>query len=340
MSTPDKAAVLKEAKAQITVQQRPIPTPKTGEILVKNSALATNPVDWKIQTNGYFITKYPTVLGSDASGTVEAVGSGVQRFKKGDRVTGFAAVIQTNDIDDGAFQEYCNLREHCTAKLPDGVSFEEGATLPMAIATAGVGIWTKLNIPKPDQGKQSGGFLVWGASSSVGAAAVHMAAQLGYTVYGVCSPQHYEAVKEIGVHDAFDYHDKDVVKQIIERAESVNAPIKYGYDVISEHGSAPQSAEVLRASGGGKLCLTLPWPEDAKKPDNVEVVNTGAFAIVEAAKDFGAWLFNDWLEDTLAKGSYKIYPTIQKIDGGIDSVQHALDVHKKGLSGKKLVLPL
>ena len=340
MSNSNTAAVLKEAKAQITVEQRPIPNPKAGEILVKNAAVAINPVDWKIQDYAFFITKYPNILGSDVAGTVEAVGSDVQHFKKGDHVTGFAAVIKTNNIDDGAFQQYCLLKEHCAAKLPEGMSFEAGATLPLSVATAGVGMWTNLNVPKPEQGKQSGGFLVWGASSSVGACVVQMAAQLGYTVFAVCSPHNQEDVKKLGAHDVFDYKSKDVLKNIIARAESEKTPIKYAYDAISEHGSSPQCVEVLEGFGGGKLCLTLPYPQDAKKPDNVEIVNIAAFAIVEDAKDFGAWLFNEWLEGVLNNGSYKIYPTIQKMDGGIEGVQNAFNEHKKGVSGKKLVLPL
>ena len=334
------AAVLKEAKAQITVEKRPVPSPKSGEILVKTSALAINPVDWKIQDYGIFVTKYPNVLGSDVAGTVEAVGSDVQHFKKGDRVTGFTAVIKTNNIDDGAFQQYCILREHCAAKLPEKMTFEEGATLPLSVATAGVGMWTNLNLPKPDKGKQSGGFLVWGASSSVGAAAVQMAVQLGYAVFATCSPHNQEDVKKLGAQDVFDYRGKDVIKNIIARAESARTPIKYAYDAISEHGSAPQCAEVLEGFGGGKLCLTLPYPQDAKKPDNVETVEVSAFAIVDDVKEFSAWLFNEWLENVLANGSYKIYPTIQTLDGGIEGVQNAFNVHKKGVSAKKLVLPL
>ena len=334
------AAILKEAKGQITVEQRPIPTPKAGELLVKNSAVAINPVDWKIQGGGFFVTQYPNVLGSDVAGTVEAVGSDVKHFKKGDRVTGFAGVITTNNIDDGAFQQYCILREHCAAKLPQGMSFEDGSTLPMSVATAGFGMWNSLGLPKPDQSKQNGGFLVWGASSSVGASAVQMAVQLGYTVFGVCSSHNHEDVRKLGCADVFDYKTKDVARNIVSRAESGRTPITVAYDAISEHGSPPQCAEILEAFGGGKLCLTLPWPQDAKKPDNVEIVNTQAFAVVESSKDLGAWLFNDWLEGVLKDGSYKIYPTVQALEGGINSLQNAFDVQKKGVSGKKVVVPL
>lgn len=334
------AALLKEAKAQITVEQRPIPTPKAGELLVKNSAVAINPVDWKIQGGGFYVTQYPNVLGSDVAGTVEAVGSDVKHFKNGDRVTGFAAVIGTNNIDDGAFQQYCILREHCAAKLPQDISFEEGSTLPMSVATAGLGIWQSLGLPKPEQGKQTGGFLVWGASSSVGASVVQIAVQLGYTVFGVCSSHNHEDVKKLGCAEVFDYKTKDVAQNIISRAESGRTPISVAYDAISEYGSPSQCAEILKAFGGGKLCLTLPWPQDAKKPDNVETASTMAFQVAESSKELGAWLFNDWLEGVLKDGSYKIYPSVQVIEGGFNGIQNAFDIQKKGVSGKKVVVPL
>lgn len=92
----NQAAVLAEAKAQITSEQRPIPKPGQNDILVKNAALATDPVDWKMQESGYFI-------GSDIAGTVEEIGQGVTYFAKGDRVTGFADVLSSNS-KNGAFQ--------------------------------------------------------------------------------------------------------------------------------------------------------------------------------------------------------------------------------------------
>ena len=336
----NSAATIKQAKARITVEDRPIPTPQASQLLVRNRALAINPVDWKIQDSGHFISQYPNVLGSDICGTVEAVGHDVKHFKKGDRVTGFAAVIASNNIDEGAFQQYTILRDNCAAKIPESLSFEEGATLPMAVATAGVGIWEKLEIPRPSERKQSGGFLVWGAASSVGSAVVQMATLLGFTVFAVCSSHNHDEARRLGAADVFDYHDKDVAKTIISRAESAKTPIKYAYDAVSVPSSVLQAAAVLEGFGGGKLCVTLPLPEDASIPEKVEKVATAAYEIATSAQDFGRWLFNDWLEGALHDKSYKISPAIQTVDGGIESVQKAFDMHRQGVSGKKLVLPL
>lgn len=263
--------------------------------------MAINLVDWKIQDSSHFITKYPNVLGSDVCGTVEAVGSDVKHFKKGDRVAGFAAVIASNNIDEGAFQQYPISRDNCTAKVPENLSFEEGATLPMAVATAGVGIWLKMGIAKPGDLKQSGGFLVGGAASSVGLAVVQIATLLSFTVFAVCSLHNHDEVRKLGVTDVFDYNNKDVVKNVVSRAESAKTPIKYAYDAISLRDTVPQAAAVLEGFGGGKLCLTLPSPEDARLPENVGVVNTTAFAIATSDQDFGRWLFDDWLKGVSAE---------------------------------------
>ena len=62
--------------------------PRAGEVLVKIHATALNPVDWKIRAYDFFIKEYPTILGTDAAGTIEAVGEGVTTFQKGDKVYG------------------------------------------------------------------------------------------------------------------------------------------------------------------------------------------------------------------------------------------------------------
>ena len=334
----NQAAVLKEEKARLTVEERPIPKPGPSDVVVKNHALATNPVDWKMQQFGIIIEKYPVILGSDVSGVVDAVGSDVKHFQKGDRVSGFADALLSKDPQNGAFQQYSLVKDCALAKIPNSMSFEEGSILPMSIATSAVGIFLSMGIPRPPA-KQQGGFLVWGASSSVGTAAVQIAASLGYTVYGVCSPRHSAMVKQLGARETFDYNSSSVVRDITLSLKASSHQVVTGYDAISENGSAPKCAEILEAFGGGKLCLTLPYPEDARKPAGVEISETVAAKIC-IDKDFGHWLFNEWLEKSLEDKTFVPSPAIEKIDGGIQSVQKALDIHAKGLSGKKLVITL
>lgn len=89
MSAPkNQAAWLVKAGEPLQVSDAPIPTAGPGEIVVKNSAVAINPVDCHMQDIGIFVQQWPTILGNDVAGEVYEVGPNVQRFQKGDRVIG------------------------------------------------------------------------------------------------------------------------------------------------------------------------------------------------------------------------------------------------------------
>ncbi len=81
-----KALLLPVKQGQFEVGETTIPTPGPKDVLVKITATALNPVDWKIQAYGIFISNYPCVLGTDAAGIVEDVGSEVSNVAKGDKM--------------------------------------------------------------------------------------------------------------------------------------------------------------------------------------------------------------------------------------------------------------
>jgi NADPH:quinone reductase-like Zn-dependent oxidoreductase len=81
-----KALFLEKKQGNFVVGTLEVPKPQSSELVVKIQAAALNPVDWKIQATGYFVQKYPAILGTDIAGEVEEVGQGVQGFAKGDRV--------------------------------------------------------------------------------------------------------------------------------------------------------------------------------------------------------------------------------------------------------------
>ncbi len=88
MTTPatQKVLYLTEKQGDFAIRQADVPSPATGEILVRVQSAALNPVDWKIQAYGIFVETYPVVLGSDIAGTIIAIGDGVTKFGVGDRV--------------------------------------------------------------------------------------------------------------------------------------------------------------------------------------------------------------------------------------------------------------
>lgn len=89
MSAPqNQAAYLTEAGKALSVSDAPMPTAGAGEIVVKNAAVAINPLDWHMQDHGVFIQQWPAIFGCDVAGEVYEVGADVTSFKKGDRVIG------------------------------------------------------------------------------------------------------------------------------------------------------------------------------------------------------------------------------------------------------------
>ena len=139
-------------------------------------------------------------LGIDVAGVVEAVGSSVTRFRPGDRV--FADLFP---FGQGAFAEYVAARETAFQAIPDGLSFEDAATLPHSaiLAVQGLRLRTGRTIGPGDT------VLVDGASGNVGPFAVQIAKSRGAVVTGVCSAAKLDFVRSLGADHVIDYQAVD-----------------------------------------------------------------------------------------------------------------------------------
>ncbi len=178
------------------------PVPADGQVLVKVRAAAVNPLDWHYMRGEPLVMRLdgglrkPRVirLGVDFSGTVEAVGKNVTRFKPGDAVFGGRA---------GAFAEYVSISEGKLAMKPDNVTFEQAASVPVAAITALQAL--------RDHGKVQPGqkVLINGASGGVGTFAVQIAKSFGAHVTGVSSTRNQELVRSIGADQVIDYTKED-----------------------------------------------------------------------------------------------------------------------------------
>jgi len=182
------------------------PTPADDEILVKVHAASVNPLDWHylegtpymVRLDGGMGRPENPRLGVDFSGTVEAVGKNVTRFKPGDDVFGGKF---------GALAEYIAVREaRAVALKPATVSHEQAA----AVAIAGITALQALR----DKGHIHSGqsVLVNGASGGVGTFAVQIAKSFGTNVTGVCSTKNVELVRSIGADHVIDYTREDFTK--------------------------------------------------------------------------------------------------------------------------------
>jgi NADPH:quinone reductase-like Zn-dependent oxidoreductase len=182
------------------------PTPEPGESLVKVRGASVNPADWHSVrakpafsrlTLGLLRPKHK-ILGVDIAGQVEAVGSGVTRFKPGDEV--YANLL---DHGYGAFAEYVSVPVEAMASKPVNLPFEDAAAVPMAGVTALQGLRHHGEI----RARQT--VLVNGASGGVGSFAVQIAKSYGAQVTGVTSTRNIDLVRSLGADHVVDYTTTD-----------------------------------------------------------------------------------------------------------------------------------
>ena len=221
------AAVADKGGVPVRIEERPIPTPTDNQVLIRNHAIAANPVDWKVQLYGVFIPKLPAVLGSDCAGVVTAVGPDVKRVKPGDRVIGFSAVMMSGDADRGAWQTYTIVEDRVTTKLPDSLSFVDAAVFPMGMATATETLVVELGVSRPPAPPDAvrPGLLVWAASSSIGTCMIQVAKAAGVKTFVTASPKHHEYLKSLGATACVDYRDPDAGKKLAAAAKDAGTPI-------------------------------------------------------------------------------------------------------------------
>ncbi len=228
----------------LKLEELPTPKPGAGQVLVRVHAAGVNPYDTYMRSGGYAVNPpLPYTPGSDAAGVVEAVGDGVTRAKKGDRV-------YTARTVSGAYADHALALESQVHRLPDAVSFPQGAGVWVPYGTAYHAI---VHQAKARAGET---LLVHGASGGVGVAAIQIARALGLQVLGTAgSPKGLELVKREGVLQAFDHakagYRDDILKATGGRGADVIlemlANVNLGHDLQL---LAPQGRVIVIGSRG------------------------------------------------------------------------------------------
>jgi len=173
-----------------------------GQIVVKVEAIGINPVETLIRAGGYGKRPLPYTPGSDAAGTVEAVGAGVINIHAGDRV--YTAGTMT-----GAYAEktLCNAAQ--VRPLPDRLNFAQGAAVHVPYYTAYYGLYDRARALPGET------LLVHGASGGVGLAAVQIARAAGMTIIGTAgSETGRKLVAEQGAHHVLDHTREGYLDEI------------------------------------------------------------------------------------------------------------------------------
>lgn len=198
-----KAAILEKYASdgrELVIKDVPVPEVGDNEVLVNIKAAGVNPLDNMIVRGEVKLIvpyKFPLVMGNEFAGVVEKAGGKVTEFKKGDRVY---ARMPLDKI--GAFAEYASVRADALAKIPDYLSFEEAASVPLTALTA----WQAYELMNVQKG---GKLFISGGTGSVGAMAIPIAKSLGLTVITNGSGDNEERVRALGVDRFIDYRKEN-----------------------------------------------------------------------------------------------------------------------------------
>lgn len=178
----------------------PNPIPGDRDLLVRIEAVSVNPVDTKIRSPKPQVETQPKVLGYDAAGVVEAVGSAVTSFKPGD------AVYYAGDVTRaGSNAQFQLVDERLVARKPATLDFAAAAALPLTAITA----WELLFQRMPfdaDRGGAGKSLLIIGGAGGVGSIAIQLARRAGFIVIATASrPQTIDWCQRLGAHHVIDH---------------------------------------------------------------------------------------------------------------------------------------
>jgi NADPH:quinone reductase-like Zn-dependent oxidoreductase len=230
---------------KLYVGQVPKPEPGPGDVLIRLAYTAVNPADWKIREGMLEFTHvlpFPLIMGMDGAGVVEAVGEGVMEFRPGDRVLTLSAMAFGKG---GTYAEYNITPEPRVAPLPANLSFAEGASMPIASASAASSI---LDVAKVKAGDK---VLLNGGAGGVGSFGVQFLRYLGCTVAATCSTRNIDYVTGLGAERVIDYTRENVAAALAEWAPD---GVDHVIDAVGQH-SLPADLPRFVKSGGSIVCI-------------------------------------------------------------------------------------
>ncbi|PIL32961.1 hypothetical protein GSI_05079 [Ganoderma sinense ZZ0214-1] len=343
MST-QKALILPEKHGEWKLTEVAIPSPGPTDILVKVAAAGLNPIDWKNKDYNIMPKSFPFISGTDGSGIVEAVGAEVKTFTKGDKVL----FLGNSGMEGGTFQQYAVIPADLAAKVPENLTLDQAASIPLALATVATGIWVhtpnalSVSIPAPweEAGEtQNAGkpILILGGTSTVGQHAIQAARLNKFApIITTASPHNAARLTALGATHVLDraLSPSALAAAIAEAAGG--APIELVYDAISEPDT--QAAGYAALAPGGTLLMTLPpaVPAESLTAEKKIVMVFGSFYL-PGNRALGRELFGR-LEGYLRSGAFGPNE-VEVVPGGLAGIVEGLERLKQNkVAGKKLIV--
>ncbi|TKX19191.1 trans-enoyl reductase-like protein 2 [Elsinoe australis] len=334
-----KEAIIK-AGPKVEIHDIPIPKPGPDRIVIKVIVSGSNPKDWKVPE----WMGMESNQGDDIAGYVHELGPGAAEygFKVGDRVAAFHEMRTPG----GSYAEYGLAWAHTTFHLPDKTPFEEGASLPLAVLTAAVGLYARLGLPSPwTPTTKEIPLVVYGGAAAVGGYVIKYAQRSNiHPIIAVAGrgTSFVEGLIDRSKGDTIiDYREGDeaVVKGIKDALKGKK--LEYAYDAVSEKGSFTNICKVLEPNG--HITLVLPGRDYSGIPDTVDKTTTSVGSVhVDGGKEQPAmygftqpdnrdlgYVHCQWLTRALKHGTFSGHPT-EVVPGGLNGIEGALKNLKEG----------
>lgn len=245
-----KAIVIDQYGGKEELKEREVdyPTINDDQVLLELHATSINPIDWKVRA-GYLKEmlhfEFPIILGWDAAGVIVEIGKNVNDYKIGDRVFTRPATTRL-----GTYAEYIAVDENLLANIPEKMSFEEAASIPLAGLTAWQCLVDFSKIKENDK------VLIHAGAGGVGIFAIQIAKSFGAYVATTASKKNEEFLKSLGADKVINYQEEDF-------SEILN-----DFDIVLDSmGGEVQSKsyQVLKQNGKLVSIVQPPSEEEAKQ---------------------------------------------------------------------------
>lgn len=239
----------------LRIENLEIPEPAADEVQIAVKAIGINRAEIMFRNHAYLQeASFPSRLGYEASGVVQAMGENVEDFSRGDAVS----LIPPLDIAKwGTYGEVANVPAHLLVKNPEGLSFEQAAAVWMQYVTAYGALIDQAKLTRGDY------VIITAASSSVGLAAFQVAKQAGATVIATTrSSAKREVLLEAGADHVIATQEEDLPERVMEITGGQGARVVF--DPVG--GPALESLTAAMATGGILLAYGALSPEPSPFP--------------------------------------------------------------------------
>ncbi|KAF9233968.1 chaperonin 10-like protein [Melanogaster broomeanus] len=259
-----RALYLTEKFGSLQVRPKQLPTVGPGEILVHEFSVGLNPVDWKIQATGFWVTEYPAILGVTKCGVMFQFNP---RFYYGHGGLGSTKVRMTNDY--ATFQEYVLVPAEIAIKLPPNVSFDQAASLSVGVATASIPLYSPSPTGIGFKAPWDGGLgqyagqpaLILGAQPPLGI--IQFAKLSGFSpIITTASPHNTDLLKHLGATDVIDRNDTPASFTASVARITGGHPISLVYDSVAHEDTSSSDTTPSQRAATSWSCS----PPRSRKP--------------------------------------------------------------------------